>query len=335
MKRFFVFALPLLLLYGCAYPKNEVVVYTSVDQVFSEPILQDFEKKSGIKVKAIYDVEAAKTTGLVNRLIAEKNHPQADVFWNSEIARTIILKNKGVLEPYVSAQSASIPEQFKDKQGYWTGFAARARIFICNTHLLSVEKMPRSIFDLTLPALNGRVVLAKPIFGTTATFAASLFVALGDQRAEKFFRDLKANNVIIVEGNATVRDRVQEGEFPIGLTDTDDANVALENKKPVAVIYSDQGKNGIGALLIPNTVSLIKNAPNQANGKKLIDYLLSEEIESRLAFSSAAQIPLRDHVKRPASVPSYRQIKAMDVDFEKVANAIERATKVLEDIFIR
>ena len=50
--------------------RQEVVVYTSLDKVFSQPILEEFEHKSGIKVKAVYDSEATKTTGLVNRLIA-------------------------------------------------------------------------------------------------------------------------------------------------------------------------------------------------------------------------------------------------------------------------
>ena len=53
----------------------QVVIYTSVDQVYSQPILDRFEKETGITVKAVYDVEASKTTGLVNRLIAEKSRP--------------------------------------------------------------------------------------------------------------------------------------------------------------------------------------------------------------------------------------------------------------------
>lgn len=84
-----------------------VVIYTSADQVFSEPILKHYETISGVTVKAVYDVEAAKTVGLVNRLIAEKNNPQADVFWNSEIARTIALKERGLLVPYISPSAGS------------------------------------------------------------------------------------------------------------------------------------------------------------------------------------------------------------------------------------
>jgi hypothetical protein len=72
--------------------QEQVVIYTSLDKIFSEPILKAFERQAGIKVLDVYDSEATKTTGLVNRLIAEKNNPRADVFWNSEIGRTIVLK---------------------------------------------------------------------------------------------------------------------------------------------------------------------------------------------------------------------------------------------------
>lgn len=106
--RYIVIALLLPLLWACDQTSESqnkqqtVVIYTSVDQIFSESILQQFEQQSGIQVKALYDVEASKTVGLVNRLLAEKDNPQADVFWNSEVSRTIQLKQSGILQPYQS-----------------------------------------------------------------------------------------------------------------------------------------------------------------------------------------------------------------------------------------
>ncbi|MDR0851133.1 MAG: hypothetical protein LBN36_01425, partial [Clostridiales Family XIII bacterium] len=69
--------------------RGTLVVYTAVDQIFSEPVLKDFEAQTGIKVEAVYDMEANKTTGLVNRILAEKEHPVCDVFWNNEFVQTI------------------------------------------------------------------------------------------------------------------------------------------------------------------------------------------------------------------------------------------------------
>jgi iron(III) transport system substrate-binding protein len=312
---------------------NEVVVYTSLDQVFSEPVLQAFEKQTGIEVKAVYDVEASKTTGLVNRLIAEKPNPRADVFWNSEVGRTLVLKGKGVLTPYTSPSANDIPSQFKDKEGYWTGFGARARVLIYNQGLVPQGKLPKSIFDLTQPAWKGKVAMAYPLFGTTATHVAAWYAVLGQERTEQYLRDLKANDVLVVSGNATARDVVVQGEVPIGFTDTDDVNVAIQSGKPVNMIFPDNG--GLGTLMIPNTVGLIKGAPHTEQGKKLIDYLLSKEVEQRLAFSDSMQIPVRDGVDRPAHVPPYESIHAMEVDYQAIADHMDQASRFSRELFTR
>lgn len=312
---------------------DEVVVYTSLDQVFSEPVLQAFEQESGIKVNAVYDVEASKTTGLVNRLIAEKSNPRADVFWNSEVGRTLVLKKKGVLAPYASPSAKDIPRQFKDKEGYWTGFAARARVLIYNRNLAPQDKLPKSIFDLTQPSWKGKVALAYPLFGTTATHVAAWYSVLGPARTEQYLRDLKANDVLIVSGNATARDVVAQGEVPIGFTDTDDVNVAIQSGKPVNMIFPD--KDGLGTLMIPNTVALVKGAPHSEQGKALIDYLLSKKVEQRLAFSDSMQIPVRSGVNWPDHVPPYESIHAMEVDYQAIADYMDQAARFSRELFSR
>jgi len=312
---------------------REVVVYTSVDQVFSEPILKEYQKKTGVRVRPLYDVEASKTTGLVNRLIAEKNMPKCDVFWNSEFSRTILLKQKGVLAQYRSPSAEGIPARFRDKEDYWTGFAARSRVLIYNTRLLEKKALPNSIFDLTRTKWKERVALAYPLFGTTATHMAALYATIGKEKTEKYLQDLKANQVVIVNGNSISRDIVVEGRVPIGFTDTDDVNVAVQSGKPVKMIYPDQ--HGIGTLFIPNTVALIQNSPHPSEGRKLIDYLLSREVESKLAFSESAQVPLRDDVQRPSYIPVFSSIKAMDVDYYKIAEYMDQAARFCRDLFVR
>ena len=324
----------LLLVIGCdREATREVVIYTSVDQIFSEPILSDFEKDTGIKVKAVYDVEASKTVGLVNRLLAEKEHPRCDVFWNSEVGRTIFLKQKGLFTPYTSPSAKDISLQFKDKDGYWTGFAARARVLVYNINLLKESDLPKSIFDLTKVQWKGKVALGYPVFGTTATHMAALYATLGQEKTEKFLKELKANEVVIVNGNSVVRDMVVEGELPIGFTDTDDVNVAIQAGKPVKMLYPD--RNGLGTLLIPNTLALIKDSPHPEEGKKLIDYLLSREVESKLAFCESAQMPVRDGVKTPPHVPAFSSIKAMEVDYYDIAKNIEKSDRFCQSLFIR
>ena len=313
--------------------QKQVVVYTAVDQVFSEPVFREFEKQIGIQVLAVYDVEAAKTTGLVNRLIAESSRPKADVFWSNEYAQSIILKEKGILAPYASASAIDIPEQYRDPEHFWTGFAARARVIIVNTSLVYENEYPHSIFDLSDPSWKDEVGIAKPLFGTTATHAAALFAYLGDSGAQNYFQSLLNNNVHIVDGNSVVRDMVVSGELKCGLTDTDDAFVAMENGDPIKMIFPDQ--QYMGTLLIPNTVGLIKGAPHPDAARQFIDYLLSKETEKALAYSSSRNIPLRADVPTPGDLLGFTEIKFMNVLPQDVAAKMGKSSTWLQQYFFR
>jgi iron(III) transport system substrate-binding protein len=138
---------------------------------------------------------------------------------------------------------------------------------------------------------------------------------------------------VVVDGNSVVRDVVTDGEVPVGFTDTDDVNVAMAAGKPVKMIYPD--KEGLGTLLIPNTAALIRGAPHPEEGKRLVDYLLSAEVEKIIAFSSSANMPLRDDVERPPQVPALSSIRAMDVDYETVAEKIRESARFCHDLFVR
>jgi len=307
---------------------NEVVIYSSEDKIFSEPVLQAFEKKTGIKVRAIYDTEETKSTGLANRLIAEKDNPQADVFWSGEPVRPVLLKIKGLTTPYVSSAAADIPKIYKDTEGHWAGFSARARIILYNSNLVSMDERPLSIFDLAKPMWRGQVAIANPLFGTTSVHMAALFIILGDEKAKKFMNDLKANGVKIVSSNSEVRRLVARGEVKVGITDTDDANVAVREGSAVKIVYPDQ--SGMGTLIMPNMVCLIKNSTNQENGKKLIDYLVSSEVEKSLAFAMCAQMPLRYDVRTPADVLTIAAIKGMDINYQDVAVKLDKISEFLK-----
>ena len=309
---------------------REVTIYVSTDRVFSEPILRAYEQQSGVRVNAVYDTEETKSTGLANKLIAEKNRPQADVFWSNEPVRTLVLKRNGVLAPYKSPNAVGIPAAFKDPDGYWTGFSARSRVIVYNTNLVKPDEAPKSIFDLTDPKLRDQVAIADPRFGSTSFHVAALYAEVGDERAEEFFRKLKLNGVKIVPGNSVVRDMVARGEAKVGLTDTDDVNVALEDKQPVAMVFPD--RDGMGVPIMPNMVSLVANGPHLEAGKKLIDYLLSPEVEHMLAQSEAVQIPLHSEVEGPKNIPPLSSFRPMTLDYGKAADRVEDVTKRLQAI---
>lgn len=306
--------------------ENVVVVYVSEDRVFSEPILKDFERETGIKVKAIYDTEESKSTGLMNRLIAEKEHPRADVYWANEPIRAEVLKQKGLLQPYISPNAGGIPEQFRDPEGYWTGFSARARVLIVNR---SVEEKPHSIMDYVNPKWKGRAVIANPLFGTTTVHMAVLFTLWGDEKAKDFLNRMKENQVKISSSNGESADLVASGQFDFALVDNDDAVSRMRRGEPVEMVFPDQGEGEMGVLLLPNAVMLIKGAPHPENGRKLVDYLLSKETERKLAFADCAQIPLHSGVDMPPELEDISRLKTVEVDYGEVARKLEEIQPIL------
>jgi iron(III) transport system substrate-binding protein len=307
-----------------------VTVYVSTDRVFSEPVLREYERRSGVNVNAVYDTEETKSTGLANRLLAEKARPQADVFWSNEPVRTLVLKSRDVLAPHTSPNATGIPASLVDPDGYWTGFSARIRVIAYNTALVKPEEAPASVFDLADPKWRGQVAMADPRFGSTSFHVAALYALAGDQKMDDFFRRLKANAVRVVDGNSVVRDLVARGEVKVGLTDTDDVNVAMKDGQPVGLVLPD--RNGLGVPVMPNMVSLIANAPHADEGRRLIDYLLSPDVERQLAQSEAVQIPLHAGVTGPENIPAIDTFKPMTLDYGKVAGRVEDVTNRLATI---
>ena len=306
---------------------RSVTIYVSTDRVFSEPVLREYERQSGVTVNAVYDTEETKSTGLANRLIAEQARPQADVFWSNEPVRTLVLKSRQALAPYRSPSAEGIPTALVDADGYWTGFSARIRVIAYNTTLVTSADAPTSVFDLADPRWRGQVAIADPRFGSTSFHVAALYAAAGDERMDAFFRQLKVNDVKIVDGNSVVRDLVVRGEVKIGLTDTDDVNVAIEDGQPIAMVLPDA--TGLGVPVMPNMVSLIANAPHVEEGQRLIDFLLSRDVEEQLARSAAVQIPLHAGVPGPKNIPAIETFTPMTLDFTRAARQVEDVTNRL------
>lgn len=324
MKKACSLQFALALLGGCKpenQPSNTVVVYTSVDDVFARPVCEQFQKQTGVEVKLVPDTEETKSTGLLNRLIAEKARPQADVFWSGDPVRAAVLKAKGISAPFKPASPADTTGRFSDPEGHWSALSARARVIIYNTNLVAAGQEPKSLNDFLDAKWKGKACLANPLFGTSSMHAAALFETMGDAKAKGFFDGLRGNGVKMLSSNGEVKRRVAAGEFAFGLTDSDDASVSIKEGKPVGMIYPDA--DGQGTLIVPNAAALIANGPNPENGRKFVDYLLSAAAEQALAESEAAQMPLRPGVPVPPGVRRVEEIKAMGVNYEKLGARLE------------
>ena len=296
-----------------------VVVYTSVDQVFSEPVFRAFEEATGARVLPVFDTEEVKSTGVLNRLLAEAQQPQADVFWSGDPVRPFVLIEKGLVEPFVSTHSSGIPSGFKDPDGAWTGSAARARVLLVHRERLGDRAPPTSVRDLAAPRFRGDAALANPLFGTTTMHVAAWCAIWGEEETRRFLDALKANEVRIAGSNGEVKRLVASGELTLGLTDTDDAFEAVRAGAPVDVVFPDQ--DDLGVLVMPTSIVLLRNAPHPNVARALASFLVSAHVEEMLAGSS--HMPLRADTPCPDSMPRLATLRSMPVDFAATASAMQ------------
>jgi iron(III) transport system substrate-binding protein len=317
--------------------RSDLVVYCSLDQEFAEPLIRKYEAERGIELRVEFDIEASKTVGLVQRLREEAEHPRCDVFWSAEIGHTAQLGTDGLLEPYVSPNAVGIPPAYRDPAHGWTGFGARARVFIVNTDLCDPRQIT-TMWDLVDPKWAGKVAMAKPVTGTTLTHVAALYAVLGEERADEYVRRVAAlareGKLFLTNGNSIVARMVRDGRVAFGWTDSDDFHIAQEGGAHVAAVYPDAAT--VGTLVFPNSVAILSGCPHRDEARRFVDWVLRPETERELAFARSAQIPVRAAVPRPPDVlePDGVRFKAMQVDFREIGRQIERRSEHLKRIFV-
>ncbi len=273
-----------------------LTLYTSVDDTFAEMVIDAFTKETGIKVHVLGDTEATKTTGLITRIMAEMEHPVADVWWSSEPMGTILLDQAGALEP--GAMAGMVDEDWPDalhsENWSWIGNAMRARVIVYASD--RIDNPPTTLAELTDPQYRGIVGMARPQFGTTRIHMAILANTWGIERFSKWLAEMEHNDIRLYDGNARVVQAIALGEIDIGLTDTDDVWSGQRNGWKVELVYESVADHpswpSTGPALIPNTIAIIKGSPNQELAKELAAFLVSPTVEELLYQSTTGNTPV-------------------------------------------
>ncbi len=292
------------LLPSCHSSQPQVIAYCAQDQVYAEAIFRGFEKETGIRVRAVFDSEAVKTVGLANRLLAERTHPQCDVFWGNEEMRTRQLAAQGVFS----------------ETNAWAAFGYRSRRIVVNTNRLALANAPHSLLDLTNTAWRGKIAIAYPQFGTTSTHFHALRRLWGDAPWQAWCRALAANDTKLVDGNSVVVKLVGQGEATLGLTDSDDIAEGQRGGQPITALPMNEE-----SLLIPNTVAVTRNAPHPEAAQSLFEFLQRREVVSRLVAAHALEgISVKD-------VP----VPTLKVNWDALLGDLEDTTAKLSQIFLR
>ena len=202
----------------------------------------------------------------------------------------------------------------------WIAVGYRTRRLVINTNLLALNERPASLLELTNSAWQGKFVIAYPLFGTTGLHFAALRQHWGMEQWEKWCRGLVENEAKVVDGNSVVVKMVGSGEVAIGLTDSDD--IVAGQKQGFPIIALPLWPESVA---IPNTIALVKGAPNPEGASELVEYLSSRPVLEKLVQTGALEGIDIETVED----------ETLRVNWNEILDSYDEAVEFLKEVFVR
>jgi putative spermidine/putrescine transport system substrate-binding protein len=257
----------------------------------------------------------------LSQLIAEKNYPVADVAYFG-VTFGILAKEAGVVAPYKPARWEEIPAGLKDPEGYWfTIHSGTVGLFV-NKDALGGKPVPRSWADLLKPIYKGMVGYLDPTSAAVGyTSSIAINIALGGTLDNltpviDYFKKLKTNQPIVPKQTSYAR--VISGEIPILFDyDFNAYRGKYKDKANIEFVIPTEG-----TIMAPYVMTLVKNSPMPSNGKKILDFTLSDK--GQAVWANAFLRPVRpsamSHDAAAKFLPASEYARAKFVDYKKMAD---------------
>lgn len=312
-------SLILLAIAGCSDNKvddgtngnQKLTMYWGALEDFMAADIAAFQKETGIKVEGV----RMSSGEIIGRIKAEKNNPKASLWFGGPVDGQIQAKADGLLEKYVSPNAAKIPEQFKDRDGYWIGVYIGYLGFASNQKLLKEKgvEAPKSWNDLLKPEFTGQIVTANPdSSGTAYTMLATLVQLKGEKEGLNYMKKLhKQIKNYQKSGTAPAR-LAGQGECMIGISFLHDAIKYREEGMKDLVLTSPVEGTGYEV----GGVSLIKGGPDQAAAKKFIDWCLTAKAQEIGQTVGSYQFLTNPDAKPPKQASELNGTKLIKYNFE-------------------
>ncbi|MCG9129006.1 iron ABC transporter substrate-binding protein [Candidatus Poribacteria bacterium] len=251
-----------------------ITLYSGRSKSLVEPLIEQFEKETGMDVKVSY----ANTTQLASKLLTEGEKSPADIFWAQDAGALGAVSKKGLFAELPDSILSKVPETFRHGDGLWIGTSGRARVLAYSSERISNNELPDSIFDLTQTKWKGKVGWA-PLNASFQAFVTAMRGQIGDERTEKWLSDMKTNGTIAYPKNTPIIEALAAGEIDLGLPN----HYYLfrfkksNSKYPVAQTFFKV--KDPGNLVNVAGIGLLNNSNNPENALKLIEYLLSAKAQ--------------------------------------------------------
>lgn len=299
---------------------GQINFYSPETPDFTKEIAQAFEEKYGGKV----NVQYAGTNVLVNRMMAEIDNPQGDVWYGGGgILPFENAANQGIIAPYLpeAAKDWDVVEdgiKVKHEDDMYVGVEVFVLGFAYNTELVTEEEAPKTWDDLLDPKWKGKIQFSNPAASGTATLLVlSQMMERGEEGGWEYFEKLLDQVNALPDSGSAPTTAVAMGEAHIGIG-FDFMTYEMQAKgETVDFIVPDKTP------ILVNPVALVNNGPNPEGGKLLIDFMLSKEGQQILA--DWYHIPIHPEVesKTPLTLESVKE-HAMDLDIDWVIENYDR-----------
>jgi iron(III) transport system substrate-binding protein len=294
--------------YNTSMKGKKLGLYGVTDIV--RPILDEFEKDTGIKVENL----TLKNGEILERLKNEKASGKniADLWFTGGADTFIAASQKNLLIPYISPASKVLDSESKDKNGYWTGTSVTIVNWVVNTKLIKEKglKMPETWEDLLQAGLKGEVSMPNPASsGTAFNVVSAMLRVKGEAKGWEYLQNLAGQVPFFTARGSDPANNVINGEAIVGIN-AGEGDSLLEKNPNIKIIYPTDGTGWW-----PQPVAIVKGTTHLAEAKVFIDWILSKRgMESITRLRNAAVV--RDDVKRPAGIISIKSIKLFKTDFQ-------------------
>lgn len=306
-----------------AQAKGRLVVYCSATNIMCETETKAFGEKHGVKTSFIRNGSGSTFA----KIEAEKNNPQADVWYGGTLDPQAQAGEMGLLEPYRSKNLDQVMEKFQDVakvKGMTSAIYMGILGFGVNTkrlEKLGIKETPKCWKDLTDPKFKGEIQISDPQSAGTAYTVIATFVQLwGEDKAFEFFKDLHKNVSQYTKSGVTPSQNTARGETAIGIGFLHDYALQIQNGAPLEMVVPCEGTGyELGG------VSIIKGARNLDNAKLFVDWALSKEGQE-LAWKKGESLQTLTNTTAEQSPQAFdpTKLNLINYDFEKYGSVDER-----------
>jgi iron(III) transport system substrate-binding protein len=256
---------------------NVVKYYTDNDESELDPFAKAIAKGANLKLEPL----RLSSGEAWARVEAESPRVGVDIHFGWPLSFALLAKEKGLLMQYKSPTWRSIPDEYKDPDGYWYGWSYWFACIGVNTKLLKEKGLdpPRSWNDLLDPKWKGEIVMPNPGTSGTAYLTVSTIMQLfGEDRGWSYLEKLNRNVAQYTKSGSAPGQLVAQGEYMIGIT----WDQAVEKRKnegyPIEMIIPTEGTGYVLDIAV-----IYKNAENPEAAKKFIDYVGSRTFQEVVA----------------------------------------------------